>query len=109
MNVSRSKGYSGGISVGDRQFWTYWGTGPASYNQTTGDVISVGQGVYIDTVDVCMDTTGTYIAVPFPSTVGTSRATWAFKYFTASGMVAVAPGTNLSTFSFQFGTWGGEF
>jgi hypothetical protein len=109
VQLATSKGYDGGMTVGQRQFWVYWGLGPASYNPVTGDQLTVPAGVYIDSVDTCMDTTGTYIAVPYPSAVKTTRATWKFQYFTASGMVAVPNGTNLSAYSFQFGVWGGEF
>ena len=103
------KGYEGGLSVGQRQKWTYYGSGPASYSQTTGDVISVPPGVYLDSIEPCMDTTHTYLLVPYPSTVGSTRAVWSFKWYTAAGMTEVAPGTNLSTFSAQFSAWGGEF
>lgn len=108
MQVSIVKGYEGGLSVGQRQKWTYYGSGPASY-LAAGDTILTPPGVYLDDLKPCMDTTGVYLAVPFPSVVGSTRATWAFKYYTANGMTIVAPGTNLSTFNFQFGAWGGEF
>lgn len=109
MQVSVVKGYEGGLSVGQRQFRAYYGKGPKSYVQATGDVISVPYGIYLDLVSACLDTTGVYMAVPFPSTVGSTRATWAFKYFTASGMVPVGNGVDLSGVSFQFGSWQGEF
>jgi hypothetical protein len=109
VQASIVKGYEGGLAVGQRQKWTYYGSGPASYAQATGDPISVPPGVYLDSVEACMDTTGTYIAVPFPTTVGSTRATWSFLYFTASGMVKVGNAVNLSTFNFQFSAWGGEF
>ena len=108
MQVSVVKGYEGGLSVGQRQKWTYYGAGPTSY-LAAGDVILTPPGVYLDAIDACMDTTGTYIAVPFPTTVGSTRATWAFKYYTANGMTVVTAATNLSTYNFQFSAWGGEF
>ena len=109
MNVATARGYDGGLSVGQRQKFTYRGTGPKSYNQTTGDVISLPYGVYLDDVYPCMDTTHTYFLIPYPSAVNTTRATWSFKWFTAAGMTEVANATDLSSFSVQFGAFAGEF
>ena len=109
MQVKTAKGYDGGLSVGQRQKFTYKGTGPKSYSQTTGDIITLPFGVYLDDVYPCMDTTGTYLLVPYPSAVDTTRATWTFKWFTAAGMTQVANATDLSSFSVQFGAFGGEF
>jgi hypothetical protein len=99
------KGYEGGLSVGQRQKFTFYGAGPIS--AAAADTISVPPGVYLDSVGVCMDTTGTYIAVPYPSTVGSTRATWKFLYYTANGMTLYTG--NLSAVNFQFDAWGGEF
>jgi hypothetical protein len=105
VQVSIVKGYEGGLSVGQRQKWTFYGAGPTS--AAAADTILLPPGIYIDAVDVCMDTTGTYIAVPYPSTVGSTRATWSFLYYTANGMTLYTG--NLSTKNFQFSAWGGEF
>ena len=109
MQANIVKGYEGGLSVGQRQKWTFYGAGPTSAptNAASADAISVPPGIYLDSVEVCMDTTGTIIAVPFPSTVGSTRATWKFLYYTAITM-ALATG-NLSAYNFQFSAWGGEF
>lgn len=109
MQPLPSKGYEGGLSVGQRQFWTYTGKGPTSYSQATGDVLTLPTGVYLDSVEPCMDTTHTYLLIPYPSAVGSTRAAWSFKWYTAAGMTEVTGATNLSTFNVQFGAWGGEF
>jgi hypothetical protein len=101
--------YEGGITVGQKLLYTLYGSGPASYSQTTGDVLSLPYGIYLDSVDVCMDTTHTYLLVPYPSVVGSDRITWSFKWYTAAGMTEVAGLTNLSTFSAQFAARGGNF
>jgi hypothetical protein len=109
VQTSISKGYEGGLSVGQRQFWVRNGSGPTSAptGASNADTILVPPGQYLDEVSPCLDTTGTILAIPFPSAVGTTRATWKFLYYTAVGMT-LATG-NLSTYNFQFGTWGGEF
>lgn len=109
MQLKTSKGYDGGQAIGQRLLFVFWGSGPTSYSQTTGDPLQGPYGEYIDSVSVCMDTTGTYLAVPYPSVAGSSRASWAFKYYTAAGMTQVAGGTNLSTYNFQFQATAGNF
>jgi hypothetical protein len=107
--ATSSKAYIGGLTIGQRQLHRFHGSGPTSYAQATGDVISTTPGYYFDYVTPCMDTTGTYIAFPFPSTVDTTRAAFAFKYYTAASMVAVPNATNLSAYNFEFMVFGGEF
>jgi hypothetical protein len=109
VQVKTAKGYDGGLAVGQRQKFTYQGSGPASYSQTTGDVITTPFGVYLDDIYPCMDTTHTYFLIPYPSAINTTRATWTFKWFTAAGMTEVGNGVNLSAFQVQFGAFGGEF
>jgi hypothetical protein len=109
VNILRSKGYDGGLSVGQRQFSAFHGSGPTSYSQATGDVIQTVPGIYLDNMSPCMDSTGTYYLIPFPSAVDTTRATWTFKWYVAATMAQVGNGVNLSTFNVQFGAWYGEF
>lgn len=109
MQLKIVPGYEGGLSVGQRQKWTFYGTGPASYSQATGDVLLVPSGIYLDSVEFCMDSSGIYILAPAPSVVGTTRPTWTFDWYTAAGMTEVANGVNLSALSVQFSAWGGEF
>lgn len=108
MQALVSKAYAGGLTVGQRQFWRFHGAGSAA-PPATGDVISFPAGFYVDLIEPCMDTTGTYIAVAFPSAVDTTRATFKFLYFTANGMTLVSSATSLAAYNFEFGVWGGEF
>ena len=109
MQLKICPGYEGGISTGQRQNWTYYGSGPASYSQTNGDALVLPTGVYLDSVTGCMDTTHTYILYAYPSVVGTTRATWTWKWYVAATGAEVANGVNLSTFNVQFQATGGEF
>lgn len=110
MQAKIVPGYEGGIAIGQRQLWEMYGTGPAVYKQATTDVISVPSGMYIDDVGVCFDTTHTYVAIPWPNATGTTRATWAFRWFTAAGMTEVADNsTALAAIKVQFKVLGGEF
>lgn len=76
--------------VGRRQIFVAYGVGPAVYNQTTGDVISLAYERYIDCIDeVPQDPTGTYYAVARPSFAG-PRATWALHYYPTNSATEVA-------------------
>jgi hypothetical protein len=108
------RGYDGGIAVGQREAFVFSGSGPASYSNIgsssgTGDVITLPFGVYLDAVMVCMTVSKLYILFPFASAVGTTRATWTFRWFVAATMAEVANTTNLSGESVQFGALGGNF
>lgn len=113
MQLSIVKGYEGAISIGQKQRFGFYGSGPASYVQVTatggGDPLLTPFGLYLDQVDACMDTTGVYVLLPVPTVVGSTRAAWRWAWFTASGMTQVAASTNLSTYNVQFGAGGGEF
>lgn len=110
MQVKIVPGYEGGISTGQRQRWVFYGTGPAIYSTSTFDPILLPNGIYIDSIKPCMDTTHTYIAFPFPSAVGTTRATWTFRWFTAASMAEVTnSSTALAAIVVQFEVCGGEF
>lgn len=68
--------------VGSHEVWLMYGSGPSSYSQTTGDVIQVGGGQYLEALhgDV-LTVSGNYIARPMPSVVNSLRPTWAWKWF----------------------------
>ena len=108
MNLSLLKGYPD--LIGRRQAFVGSGAGPASYNQTTGDVLSVpGYGKYIDIVnDTPQDPTGTYYAKARPSAVG-PRATWSLHWFVVSTNAEVGNTVNLSAYSLQVGGNFGEY
>ena len=114
MQLTVVKGYEGGITVGQREMFVFSGTGPKSYSNIgsqagTGDVLSPPFGLYLDAVMSCMTVSKTYLLIPFPSAVGTTRAAWAFRRFTAAAMTEVANTTDLSGESVQFGALGGNF
>lgn len=97
--------------IGQREIFTLYGTGPASYSQTTGDSISLPNGLYIDTVlgNGVMSVSKTYFVRAYPSAVGTTRSTWTLKWFVVSTGAEVTNATNLSAESVQFAVLGGEF
>jgi len=112
LNVIR--GYDGGLAIGQREAFVFTGTGPKSYSNIgsssgTGDVMAPPFGFYIDATQACMTKSGTYYLIPFPSAVGTTRATWAFRWFVTSTMAEVANTTDLSAESVQFLALGGNF
>ena len=109
MQLSLLSSYAGGISVGQRQQFVYSASGPTSYSQTTGDVVSFPSGVYIDEIRPCVDTTGVYMVVFTPTVVGNRAGPWTARWYTLSGMTQVASLTNLSSVNVQFGAQGGEF
>lgn len=88
--------------VGRRQDFVGYGTGPASYSQTTGDALQQFQyeGSFDFVEDTPQDPTGTYYAKARPSAVG-ARATWSLHWFVVATNAEVANGINLSTYSLQ--------
>lgn len=112
MLVKPVPGYEGGQAVGQRQLFTVYGTGPKSYSQTTGDVLSLGPGKYIDDVigvDYRQTVSKTYFVRATYSVAGTSRATWALHWYATSGGAEVSNAVDLSGESIQFTILGGEF
>jgi len=114
VQVTILPAYAGGIEIGQRKLFLGSGTGPASYSNVassggTGDIITMPFGFYIDFPFVCMTKSGNFMLIAFPSAVGTSRATWAFKWFQVSNFTEVANTTNLSAESVQFPVLGGDF
>jgi len=108
MQLTLLKGYPD--LVGRRQIFCGYGTGPNSYSQTTGDVLSIpGYERYIDIVlEAAQDPTGTYFAVARPSAVG-ARAVWSLHWFLCSNASEVGNGVNLATFSLQVAGFMGEY
>jgi hypothetical protein len=75
------------VITGNRQLFVGTGNGPASYNQTTGDLLSVGlPGFQIDSVwGVAVTPDLKYIAVPVPVAIGEGEGWTLFWYnFVAS-------------------------
>ena len=108
MQLTLLKGYPD--LIGRRQAFVGYGAGPASYSQTTGDVLAgPGYDKYYDIVnDTPQDPTGTYFAKARPSAVG-PRATWSLHWFVVSTGAEVANDVNLSTYNLQVGGNMGAF
>ena len=110
MQLKISPGYEGGLAVGQRKIYVFNAIGPASYANPAGDVLSGPFNEYIDAIpgDI-MTVSKTYFVRFFPSAVGTTRATWTAKWYTASNATEVTNTTNLSAESIQFMAMAGEF
>ena len=109
MQLTLLKGYPD--LIGRRQAICGYGTGPAVYNATTGDPITIpGYERYIDAIfGGVLDTTGTIIAHAKPSGSG-ARQTWALFYSTYSSGAALANNsTAASGLIFQVGGFAGEY
>lgn len=109
MIFTRSKGYEGGLTVGQRQLEVFNAIGPTSYSQSTGDALSLPTGLYLDYVAPTMTVSKTYEVRFFPSAVNTSRATWTAKWYVISTGAEVTNATNLSAESIQTMALSGEF
>jgi hypothetical protein len=111
VQVKIVPGYEGGQAIGQRKLFCCYGTGPKSYSQTTGDVVSVGPGVYIDDFlsDNRRTVSGTYYVVARYTVAGTTRATWSLHWYTTGGSTEVSNGVDLSGESLQFSILGGDF
>jgi hypothetical protein len=101
--------------IGNRQVYVGTGNGPSSYNQTTGDPLSVAfTPFFIDSVmGPAVTVDGKYIAVPVPIATG-KGATWTLFWFNfipsvggTPAWTAVASGANISTETIQLGVIGG--
>jgi hypothetical protein len=102
------------IHTGNRQVFVGYGNGPASYNQTTGDIVSVSFVPFnIDAVlGLVVTTDGTYIGVPVPVGGVATAATWAIFWYTFSltntpGWVPLGSGASIATKSAQLTVIGG--
>lgn len=97
--------------IGKRSVFVGTGTGPATYNSTTGDPVTVNfSPFYIDLLfGGILDTTGAIFAIAKPAGTGT-RQTWALFYYTASTGAPVANNsTAVAGKVFQLGGIGGQF
>ena len=110
MQITLLKGYPD--MVGRRRIFCGYGTGPTSYNATTGDVLVVpGYETYIDAVfGGVQSVSGTYTIQVRPS-LGGPRGTWSLHWFvTATGAeVTTVSATNLSAETVQIGFFGGQY
>ena len=84
------------------------GTGPKSYNATTGDVIALpGFQHNIDCADQYVETvSGTYYLLLHPSVAG-GRATWTAHWYTVGGVTEVTTAVDLSAETYLIKGLGG--
>lgn len=95
--------------VGRRQIYVGSGTGPKSYNSTTGDVIALGDPrLYIDAVlGAPLSVSGTYFVRPQPAGTGV-RQSWTLHWYVTAGG-AEAGAIDLSAEKVQLGLFVGQF
>jgi hypothetical protein len=113
MQLTLLKGYPD--FVGKRATFVGWGNGPASYNQTTGDVISLPQRNYyidavaggVNSINLTTGVMGGFYVRAQSSGVG-PRMTWALFWFTPAGL-PVGNGVNLSGEQVQIGGNCGQY
>jgi hypothetical protein len=109
VQLLTAKGYEGGLTIGQRKAFVFYANGPTSYANPAGDVVSAPSGLYLDAVNDTMSVSKLYFVEFYPSSVGSTRATWTAKYFVAATALEVANGVNLSAEQFQFLAFGGDF
>ncbi len=107
MILSLYKGYPD--YIGRRQAWAGSGVGPASYSQTTGDVLQLtGFQQYVDSVNGSMSVSGTYFVRAKPSNAGPRQA-WSLHWYTASSGAEVSNAVNLSGETVVLSGFGGSY
>ena len=101
--------------IGNRQVFVGTGYGPASYNQTTGDLLSVSFTPFnIDAVlGVAVTTDNTYIGIPVPVAVGNAQG-WTIFWFAfvstvggTAAWTALGSGSSIATKQVQLTVVGG--
>jgi hypothetical protein len=107
MQLTLLKGYPD--FVGKRATFVGWGNGPASYSQTTGDVVTLQPvGFRIDALAGGVNSvSGNFYVRSQSSGVG-ARMTWALYWYTSAG-VQVANGVNLAAEQIQVGGNCGQY
>jgi hypothetical protein len=107
MQLTLLKGYPD--FVGKRATFVGWENGPAAYNQTTGDIVTLpAPNYYIDAINGGAWSVGqAYFVRVVPSGVG-ARQQWALFWYTAAG-AQVAGGFNLSAIQIQLSGFCGQY
>jgi hypothetical protein len=106
------------IHTGNREVFVGIGNGPSSYNQTTGDILSVASNPFnIDAVlGLAVTTDGTYIGIPVPIAVSgrNSSGGWTifwYAFATSGGgtpaWTALGSGASIATKQVQLTVIGG--
>lgn len=109
MIVNLNNGYPD--FIGNRQAFAGDAAGPASYNTTTLDPVSLSNPrLFIDIVlsSGTLSNSGNYYAIFEKSGTG-ERQTWTATWYTAGGFVEVTNGTNLSAESLPVGGFCGQY
>lgn len=84
--------------VGRRQIFAGTGKGPAVYNQTTGDVVTLSNPrLYIDAIGSggTLTTDGTYYVLAQPIGGGGPRQSWCLRWYAVGGTTELANGSAL--------------
>jgi hypothetical protein len=107
MQLTLLKGYPD--FVGKRATFVGFGNGPASYSQTTGDVVKLPMpNYYIDALASGVNSvSGNFFVRAQPSGVG-PRMTWALFWYAAAG-TPVGNGTSLAAEQIQIGGFCGQY
>ena len=100
MQITFLKGYPD--FVGKRATFVGFGNGPASYSQTTGDVVTIPlSNWYIDAVGGgVMSVSGTYFVRSQAAGTG-ARQAWTLHWYASSGGAEVSNAVNLSAEKLQ--------
>jgi hypothetical protein len=100
MLLTLLKGYPD--FVGKRATFVGFGTGPTSYSQTTGDVVSLPlPNYYIDAIGGApLSVSGTYYVRAQPAGTG-ARQAWTLHWYVTSTNNEVAAAVNLSAEKIQ--------
>lgn len=108
MLLTGLKGYPD--FVGKRANFVGFGTGPASYSQTTGDVVALPMpGWYIDSIDGApLSVSGTYYVRPQPAGTG-ARQAWTLHWYVTATNAEVGAAVNLSAEKIQIGAKVGQY
>lgn len=94
MNLTIQQGYPD--NIGRKEAFVGYGTGPASYSQTTGDPLAqFAFQKFYDAVDTAVSVSGTYYARAVPDGAG-PRQNWKLKWYVTATNAEVANGVNLS-------------
>lgn len=110
MQLTGLKGYPD--FVGKRATFVGFGSGPASYSATTGDVVTLPMpNWYIDALDCggTLSVSGNFFVRAWSSTGTGARQSWSLRWFNTSNSTEVSNSTNLSAEKVQIGAFVGQY
>jgi len=95
--------------IGYRQAFVGHGTGPASYDATAGDPVTLqNPRRFIDILFIGQSLSGTYTVIAKPTAIG-ERQVWSAFWYTTSGMTPVAGATPLNGETVVMGGFCGQY